>query len=497
MPASRSEFNELTPSQKVEQLNHSIEQQNAKFLQAEAISLESLRAIVNADVTDRQQDDFYDLLTVYEPALFDNLAVAERQARDDVLQKETESEYLSREVEEKLADLKRSVELAVSLAPRRKDELEKAAEEESAKIQASLSVLAINHATAHLNSIHAQQEEVGIAWTIPQAIAPEDRMTLFELMEEERLKKSEGSVEYIQTDTIPVTPDERVHQAEVAEKARRAVMNPNASNYITYYLAEAVGEVVTVEELDSFLYVADVDRHRSHITTLLGPKIQGKRIQKLLADDYGLVLQYGFRRVQRSVDDRLVEHSRTRIYRAIDPSSTTELESVITRVQSNDDVVADEFEPIEVPAVLPPIPTEEATPVHGIEEPQLEENDDVAPEHKTDWTEEFAQAIDGAIDRLIADGLFDDDMMRGVEIRTKSSSNIFGTETMRKRLHSSGLMRLGEVRRDEMNREQRVLGALYNAHKHILGERKKRKEALTLINEQIEIRLTELRSTEE
>jgi len=380
-----------------------------------------------------------------------------------------------REVEETelhaSAQLLSDAELAIRLAPRKADDIEKV----KAGILEQTRQNSVATLRSELDQIYASIDEYGDAWEVPQAIPPADRDMLYEMILE-HTGREESEVSF--KDIIPLTPEERVHLAEAAEKAKSAIENPDASRHIVFYLSENINKVVTVEELARFLYVADIsgDNHRSHVTTLLGPKIQGKRIQRMLHDDYGLDLQYGIRILRQEEGGRWLERRRTRIYRVVTPDPSRDIgESVIETALPDKKMLSDHFDAIVNDKPIEVMPTEvpELAPV--------DETAHEAIEQSEDWHVEFEASTLAAINRLKDDNLFNDDEMRGSAVRSMSSSSLLGTKTNRERMHKAGLLKVGQLKSDEMTREQRVLGLLFNTNSHVLTQKSTKKQALEIV----------------
>lgn len=463
-----------------------------------------LLKVVQSDIADRQLDQFHELLTQWVSVPAEDIGIAALRAAGALTLAEEEDRRLSEERESSIGVLQDNIALALELAPNQKAEIKKIEQQEVQKI-------ATKYGSTVLDSLRkedaAAQERValyGTAWPIPRALSAEDRITLYDLIKEEGAKNK--TIEF-EEDLIPVTPEERIHQAEVAERAKRSIENKEASHYLTYYLAEREGKVVTVEELARFLYVANVDERRTNVTTLLGPKIQGKRIQRMLAQDYGLSLQYGWRKLKREDGGRLIEVRRTRIYRAVDIQDPDRYQQYPTTQLDSNRSVFDELDtPVvyqrqdvdtgEIPVqaehgVVTVSPYSEVEPM--TDQVAVFDSNIAEKEQPEDWILRFAEEADAEIERLINDRLFEEDEIRGTIIRALGSSSKLGTETMRQRMKEAGLMKLGELKADMMTREQRVIGALFNVHQNILGQRgKKQKEAITIVKDRIENALQNL-----
>lgn len=465
-----------------------IVEQNGRYFASGDLKNNRLLRIVQSDIETEQIDSFHNLLKT-------SLQVPYEVIGERALELGTMLEHISDDgidVDDKsrarLGQLNNDVELAVQLAPRRAEDIKRIEAEEREKLRDKL----LEQVRGDVEEAYKNLGDFGDAWPIPAAINPEDRALLYDMFMESN-KQTEAN-EFTE-DIIPITPEERIHQAEVAERAKRSIENPEASQYLTYYFAERVGEIVTVEQLARFLYVADLEgnNHRSHITTLLGPKIQGKRIQKLLHEEYGLYLQYGIRILKQSENGRLVERRRTRIYRAVESLDEASTGQVSEHNLDAEHIVWDVLE-----AVLPPQKELDTATIETIDEAETpSESVQEQPETEKqaeDWKVAFQEDVQATIERLVQDRIFDQDAMRGSTIRAMSSSTLLGTETNRNRLKDAGLMRSGEVKTDHMTREQRVIGGLFNRHPSILGQRSKRqREALQIIREMITANLGEVK----
>ncbi|GEM_PF-2152455 len=459
-----SQTNERTTSEELTQFNERIVDENNRYALSNELKNEQMLAIVQSDIAAEQFDTFHDLLTTATTVPYEEMG-----SRALAL------ELQIREVEETelhaSAQLLSDAELAIRLAPRKADDIEKV----KAGILEQTRQNSVATLRSELDQIYASIDEYGDAWEVPQAIPPADRDMLYEMILE-HTGREESEVSF--KDIIPLTPEERVHLAEAAEKAKSAIENPDASRHIVFYLSENINKVVTVEELARFLYVADIsgDNHRSHVTTLLGPKIQGKRIQRMLHDDYGLDLQYGIRILRQEEGGRWLERRRTRIYRVVTPDPSRDIgESVIETALPDKKMLSDHFDAIVNDKPIEVMPTEvpELAPV--------DETAHEAIEQSEDWHVEFEASTLAAINRLKDDNLFNDDEMRGSAVRSMSSSSLLGTKTNRERMHKAGLLKVGQLKSDEMTREQRVLGLLFNTNSHVLTQKSTKKQALEIV----------------
>lgn len=476
----------------IDTLNASISSQNDRYIEAaDSISTPRLRTIVQGDITEEQGDTFQLLIekTVSQP--YELLGAKAVQLLAELKNAEDTDAVLNAANSERLLLLEREIAIAERLAPRRTEEIKLVEAEEKERIKKSLHLSLIAGIQSELEQVNDELSHYTEAWPIPQAISGADRALYFELIQEEL---SKADPDTFVEDIIPVTPDERMHQVSIAEKAKRAVGIKDAKHYIAYYLAERVGMVVSVEELARFLYIASVEERRSNVTTLLGPKVQGKHVQRHLLEEYGLRLQYGWRKLKEADGS---QGQRTRIYRAVQSEDTANERLVYDRPLVDGALVQDNFEmlrPKEADAESEETATQEPEYIEvKADIPQQEEESVPSKNDQPSWAEELTQATHDVIDKLIADNLFKEDEMKGTAIRALSSSRVIGTETMRARMYDAGLLRISQSQQDKMNREQRVIGALLNTHSDILSRqagRAKQKRSLEIVKSVIQQRLS-------
>jgi hypothetical protein len=146
----------------------------------------------------------------------------------------------------------------------------------------------------------------------------------------------------IVVDEIPVEPVVTEHSVDRLKGYQQRFRTEGASSAIAFYLSEKSGEVVTPQEITEFLYDDEVKKLipsndcRKSVMTMLGPKIQGKRIQAMLAED-NLVLQYGWRVKKRlNQRGRYVVNDKKRIYRAIPADQLADKHFKVKRYNSSE-----------------------------------------------------------------------------------------------------------------------------------------------------------------
>jgi len=119
----------------------------------------------------------------------------------------------------------------------------------------------------------------------------------------------------------PTIIDVRTPEERVREFMHLRRYQPHAKSLMTYYFAENPRRTVTVDELMDFIYshVPEDEKTRNlrnSVTTMLGPKIQGKEMKRLMAEE-GLLLQYGWQKIMYVNGSPKPKISRKRVYRAI------------------------------------------------------------------------------------------------------------------------------------------------------------------------------------
>lgn len=466
----------------IDTLNESIHEQNDRFDEAaDSISNVRLREIVHVDVADEQIDTFQVLLEKSLKQPYSSIGERALSLSKALKNAEDESAVLDAANLQRVALLEQEIAIAERLAPRKTDEIKELEAAEKQRIETNIKKQLIERIKTELEDVEELITEYGKPWPIPKAISGADRTLYLELVCEEADRIDS---ELVSEDLIPVTPDERMHQVDLAEKAQKSVSVRDAKHFISYYLSERAGTVVSVEELARFLYIANVEDHRTNVTTLLGPKIQGKKVQSHLLEEHGLLLQYGWRILK---DANGLQRKKTRIYRAVPTIDNGNVQLQYERPFVEGSKVLDQFEELVI----------QTSSLEGDEEAEIViESDAVAEaengEKQQEWENELRDAVNEAIDRLIESNLFYDDVMRGTTIRSLSSTRVLGTETNRNRMRDAGLMRVGEAKQDQMTRKQRVIGSLLNSHISVLSRKSgvaKQKRSLEIIDFVIEERL--------
>ena len=160
-------------------------------------------------------------------------------------------------------------------------------------------------------------EVAGEAWPIPTARTAEREM-IGDLQQTARV--------VVDMDTKGLTGVRKRQRTSTGSTGsrERQVDQPYASRMIAAHLAMNVGRTVTVDELVSLLYGhcieegRDLRAYRSRITTVMGPQVQGERIQAML-EERGYTIWYGNRRawISKPGKNKPKYQGQYRVYRTI------------------------------------------------------------------------------------------------------------------------------------------------------------------------------------
>jgi hypothetical protein len=298
---------------------------------------------------------------------------------------------------------------ASQISPNRAAELAEIAERR--KNQLELHVTGVDRAALSkkrhwLDAIHELYERSGPDWPVPRVLLAE------------QLSVQSGADESAETE-IPVhAAGKRTFEGYLE---RHEVERPAHSHYVAYYLSQHPDQVVSVDELGQMLASAGLtaegtDRQlRNRVSTMLGPKQQGQKIQKLIEGD-GLVLQYGTQIVYGPDRQTVIEGQR-RAYRAIHPDHP-------------EYVAGQEFEMVVI----------KETESQSVAEPP--EKNAEAPEtlQTKSWQEALQDKVELAISHLKADGLMSGRSVELKKLRLLSSSAKLGTKEAVIRMAKAGLL---------------------------------------------------------
>jgi hypothetical protein len=169
----------------------------------------------------------------------------------------------------------------------------------------------LSELTIAMGGLALVYEVIGQPWPAPRATYTEEPEILSPDLAEDEF-------------TEPVLTSHALVVDGIKEFSSRHKDAPRASSFIAYYLTENPDKSITADELADFIYshVDEEDKPayplRNRITTILGPKLQGKRMARMLAEE-GYVLQYGWQRqLQPATNGRPgMKISRRRVYRAV------------------------------------------------------------------------------------------------------------------------------------------------------------------------------------
>lgn len=474
--------------------------QNVRYTSSEELDHDGIREMAQAGIKEEQEETFLNLIKLSLEIPYEYLAANSLVARSRYDKLASNPIQIDDEVKAKSDHIDSVVEDATRLSPSRSQAIEELGIQEKQKLLDN-SRLRIEQKLAELTKVALAYdgliETLGEAWPIPNTLSAEDRRALFEMAKEEA--QSNLMVE----DFVPVTPTERDAYRATVERASHVVHNKNASEYIKFYLQENIDKIVSVEELARFLYDTEADEQdsynlRNRVTTLLGPKVNGKLLQARLVEE-GFKLQWGLRIIKEIRGDKTVRVSSRprRIYRLVKLGSELDLipSTAGTLVHSGknmgvedywDDHKTTETQPLDI-VDMPTTQQAEA-----VTEELAKELDSSEDPEKTDWREELKENCHKVIDRLIDDKLFEEDDMLATYVANTSTSKSLGTLKGRELLVSAKLMTRSEFNRRTMNRHQRVISALFNSNKGILSGGVRQKQALHIIDTIIEERLSTL-----
>lgn len=467
---TRDEFGEAL--ERIDEKKLEIEDQNDRYGQLKHVGNRALRYVVKRGINDEQVDSFMELLSTATSIPYDAVGYEHQRLNRELKEVSSRIDIMDE-------NLNADLELSKRLTTRRQDELIDAYQTEQDRFRHDVRNT-LEHRSSEVTELY---EKAGEAWPIPQAIPPEDRIMLYGLIEED------SNSETLQIeDIIPVTPEEHLRNAQIAERAKRTVGNPQLSSMVMFYLTERQTETVTVEDLIRYCYALDADdanHYRSRITTTLGPKVAGLKKQEELNAE-GQALQYGWRYAYEIMpDDRRVTRRRTRIYRVVDIQQSALEED---RGKVNGLSIVDEWSAIETSDL-----TQSLT--EGTDTGEIDIIPSIDIEQQQTWQEKLGADINGAITQMQEAFLFseDDDEFKGGMIRSVTASARIGTKTSYELLVAAGVMRRDQVKWDIMNRRQIAISYVLNAHPEVSGERgkKQQKEALAIIDSAIEQRLAE------
>lgn len=498
----------LSITDQVDQICENILDQNQRYSQVRSIQDTDFRDDAEEGIILEQEDSIVDLFVTTKDIPYEDIGKqyldSYKRYEEAAYIRDHSDEIFEKEVQSTTQDAKRAIELS----PTKKSSIESMLAKKVSELTFGARQIALEDAQVALDEYEASEklfESNSAAWPIPKALSSDNINLAWDYVSGEG---GSGDV-LVEEDIIPVTPEERSRQASVVEQARRVIDEPDASNFIIYYLNEYKNRIVTVEDLTRFLYAMDDSAengtdYRSRVTTLLGPKTRGRKMQSLLseADPYAK-LQYGIRVLKKLEDGRWKTIRRTRIFRAY--SDGYELTEDSHTILNENAKVCDSWENMNE---LFGVGDELANPTHTEDSLHSETiiDEDIQPssteevleiENENAWMDQFKADVDSAIDQLVEDHLFfGDDVLSGGYIRMASASRLLGTRTARERLQSAGLISPKSAKVDEMNRSQRVESLILNVHRDIFSQKKgkKREAAIEIIRSSIADRLRDNKS---
>jgi hypothetical protein len=529
----------------VHDLTLPIHDTNARAAEIPSLNDPEFEAIATEALTLEQQPAFDALVDAMDPAQHDAVTTALQESVDRVAELELELEDVKDSMSAEQRRYDDLVTKLVKIAPLGETQAKELAERKKSEIELQRADDLRTQITAQQAKVaeaEALFESAGQAWPIP---------VLAKYAVQEQVDDVPTGEDVIIIDEIPIDPalrsSARDHLREISE---RHVDAPEASKFITLYLSENKGRVVTVDQLCDFLY-ANVDSEsvnlRSRITTILGPRIQGMRIQGMLAEE-NLLLQYGLRSAVTATGKNV--GPKYRIYRALDleqvdtavnyithnghadsfDNAQPEIESPVidgpdaialgaTAVQgaSLEEAPAEEAPVVDSPEPEAPAPEPKPTPAAMPAKKAAAKKAEPAPEAHVEkvpapakktatkkaaapkaekaaskeplWATKLRKAVGEQMQQLEEDGLMGIDEITLGKASAMSSSAKFGTITALQRLAPTGIIKLPNSRNQynayPLTQTVRVVMALFNTHTADFLERPRHRLAMQIVEEAV------------
>lgn len=502
--------------------------QNARFDRIDAeIDDDDFRAMAREGIADEQDDLLLDLLERSDNLPYGDLHADGQRLEDELAEAAERLATISDEEDAKKTHYLELAKKVAELAPRREHEADELAADRIAHLD-SLNREALRERIAAIKAdiegYNLLFEEVGAAWPLPRAVMA----TTF--------------AETYFVDEVPLPP--RIHDstARLQRIRERNVDAPEASQWVTLYLADKSRQSVTVDELVTLLYEAvEAERDngdlRSRVTTTLGPKIHGKRIRKMLAEE-GFALQYGFRTYyEKRPDGSVKQVARHRIYRAIPLEEATEEEytesftSVLDEHNNTVDLVAEQTSHGKViqaigrvaiesvsfvpPADVRPVPSprqikefldrkkagqpqpevpgagSEPAPAEPLPQQEQDRQEPAPASRRTrrekaprkSWKDDFKHTVGEHIQKLHEEHLLCEEPKTSRTVGKMSHSTIMATDTAMQRLVDAKLMSLADKESGFVTAQQILLMSLYNTNRDLFSVTARRRQAVKIVED--------------
>lgn len=504
---SRYSYSDLLPYDgefvRARDYSQRISDQNSNYSIADGLGDPGFTNIVKKGIRNTQSAT---LDTLNEAALL--LPYREIGQTDVAIEREiselhSQLETVSEQTEAAFAEIDAITEQAIGLSPNSEKELRALA----AKRKKEVRQTATNDLQSRLDLIIAERDNLaslahisGEAWPVPQVARFDSGKTVTTF--------DDSTIEIV--DEIPVEPVPQDHIHETVNEVKRQVDNPEASDFIVYFLSQRKGQVVTVDELSEFLYHAGNSErpaadYRSRVTTILGPKIQGERIRRMLAElSEPLQLVYGWRRTLIKTGGKIKQQgSKERIYSAI-PLDTT-IEESLKQPANNETGTSDEWVTelrtrtlgtVGVNSVLD-APEGVRSSEQGSPRKPASDKSKERTKKEEKWVRPLVEAVEAAIEQLIEDNVFYKPDISCKQLSRVASSNKLGTNESTRRLSEAGIISQevsGQGPDAILTRTEVVISYVFNNFQFLLtggNGKAAKKKALAIIHDLVEQKLTE------
>lgn len=386
-------------------------------------------------------------------------------------------------ISEQQVKLMRQKEILQSIAPEAASDLDLIADDELKKIkQAEIAVLAIELDKAELDLEFANDlfRRTGRAWPIP---------SLADVHYEPR----ENEVF-----TVDQFPNEREEISErIVEKVTRKFESrlSDASSYLALLLKEKPGHIWRSEELAQAIYDdggEDANRDSSRISALISNYRHGK--VPAMAEVFGseLVLQRGKRQLFDAKTGKSIPRTIKVVWRLVDIETAVNAQ-IITTLNSERTLRESygEWEPADVDALrLSGLPSGDydgkSLVLAEPDEPSkiVEENSVQESRERSDWREDFTNAVHETIESLKDAGVMDNSEISWSLLRSKTDSKMIGTKTAQERAVKVKIIKKSQLGENVViTIPQAIQSILQNNFPNVFRVSSRQKEAQRIVEE--------------
>lgn len=458
-------------NQRASQIEESISDTDIKNLALEGVSKEQTTLV--EELRDNVNPELYRSFGAYQ------LRLTELDTQiDEQIQQIVDNEKQRIESEANLAaelsPLSRP--LIVELAEEKKALADESVEDSIAELLATKQKV-----TSKIEEINGLSEIISQPWPVPTVIG----RAVVSLDSEKTIISQET------IDEIPVKPEPKSKEsAHEKIKNRYSEITPDASHFAAYYLSENAGKVITVKELADFMYDTEINdtvsryNLRARVTTILGPKVGGKVIAEMLAEE-NLLLQYGWRTTRTVFEDGSKQTNRKRIYRAI-PYQEFGEQHLVDEVSNGQ---TDKWQTPHVPEKLTAQPkkAKASTSVVPKTRSRIQAKTPVVPQSAVEtrtngWEEGFRAEVRQVIAHLEELGLLSEEReVSLVGLRHRSPHKTIGTKTAVNRLRHAGILTRDQAKLSVIPLDVVVAMHLFNSHRTLLEKGPRQQKALKAI----------------